>query len=200
METVRNVVVSLMSGLGRMSKPNGAKLYVLNSQEKIYYAGAPLNNVMRRHFAPYVKGVSILIQTITIKHKVNLMNTVQTIIAKYKMTPEDAKTIAEASSTFELQEGNFQICTHHPDIRAKMNDPKKSYPEYYMEGVIAVLITDATPTNEKGHHLIEFNGGVFPPHEKAPDFVRKSGQLQDKQLIPRTNGKATESTSTKGSF
>ena len=128
------------------------------------------------------------------------MNTVQTIITKYKITPEDAKTLEESSSTFEIREGNFQICTHHPDIRAKMNDPKKTYPEYYIEGVIAVLITDDTPTNEKGHHLIDFTGGVFAPREKAPDFVRKSGQLQDKQLIPRTNGKATTPTSTKESF
>ena len=108
---------------------------------------------------------------------------------KENRPPTDEEFTILSSSEFVLEPGNFQIKDHSDDVKKKQNDPKKTYPIYWIDAKVAVKIDDTTPKDDEGNYLVSLRGSVFKKTKDSnlPDFVKVTGTITDVNLKP-TNG------------
>jgi hypothetical protein len=93
----------------------------------------------------------------------------------------DQATELQKPTPFELKPNTFQIKKHSDDIKAKMTDPTKIYPEYHLEAHIQVDVSNLTQQPD-GTYNVTLSGGVFKPTKEMPDFVIKSGTIMQREL------------------
>ncbi len=93
----------------------------------------------------------------------------------------DQATELQKPTPFQLKPNTFQIKKHSDEIKAKMTDPTKIYPEYHLEAQIQVDVSSLTQQPD-GTYNVTLSGGVFKPTKEMPDFILKTGTIMQKEL------------------